>query len=253
MHLEKSSKKSVKCISMLTTKQRLGEKAEQTLTAQIFFQRPLVYISLTNCDQSAIWKELWKNHLAVWASLSPDHPSDSPCYFRRRLRLYFTQRRLKEGGKVKEGNNKHHKPLEQSLRMWDEWVKCSFFVWYYVMRSVHVGRNQLLFQKYVWFTTQKSIGLRICQKNKPCLLQSCCKSQQGSFHKGNYVFQILECLDKREKRGIRLKEGGLNSFDQRSSCKGHVVWTCQTSFHIFDLMLGPRRLLSKALLSKYHR
>lgn len=45
-------------------------------------------------------------------------------------------------------------------------------------------------------------------------------------HKGNCVFQVLECLDKREKRGIRLKEGGLTCFvclDRSSSCKGHVV------------------------------
>lgn len=67
-------------------------------------------------------------------SASLDHPKWLILLFQTKVTVHwsFTQRHysphLKEGGKVKEGNNKHHKPQEGGLRMWGRWVKRRYYI-----------------------------------------------------------------------------------------------------------------------------
>lgn len=69
---------------MLKTKQRVGEKAEQTLNTQTarYFLKDLLltyHLLIMTSQQSGMTCGKSFRHVSL---PPPDHPSDSPCYFR---------------------------------------------------------------------------------------------------------------------------------------------------------------------------
>lgn len=105
-------------IGTLAAGQRRGERAETNAEPADC----KLHISLIATGQRAATR--CGKHISPHESASLDHPSDSAYNFRwRRLLIYpkSLQPHLKEeGGKVEEGNKKHHRPREESLRMSDE-------------------------------------------------------------------------------------------------------------------------------------